>query len=50
MKELEFKVEDIVYLKVSPTKGTIIFGFFGKLKPRYIGPFDVITRVEDLVY
>ena len=49
-KKLEFQVGDNVYLKISPTKGTMRFGFSGKLKPRYIGPFDVIRRVGELAY
>ena len=49
-KDLEFEVGDSVYLKVSPTKGTVRFGFSGKLKPRYIGPFDIIARVGDRAY
>lgn len=34
-KVLEFRVGDNVYLKESPTKGTIRFGLSGELKPRY---------------
>ena len=49
-KKLEFQVGDSVYLKISPTKGTMTFRFSGKLKPRYIGPFDVIKRVGELAY
>ena len=30
-KDLEFKVGDSVYLKVSPTKGTVRFGFLENL-------------------
>ena len=48
--KLEFQVGDSVYLKISPTKGTMRFGFSGKLKPRYIGPFDVIRKVGELAY
>lgn len=43
---MEFKVGDSVYLKVPPQKITIRFGFFGKLKPRYIGPFDIVATYE----
>lgn len=43
-------VENKVYLKVSPSKGAVIFVSIGKLKPRYTGPFDIIAKVEDLVY
>ena len=49
-KDLEFEVGDSVYLKVSPTKGNVRFGFSGKLKPRYIGPFDIIARIGDMAY
>ena len=41
---------DSVYLKISPTKGVMRFGFSGKPKPRYIGPFDVIRKVGELAY
>ena len=37
-RELEFQIDDWVFLKVSPTKGVIIFGKKGKLSPRYVGP------------
>ena len=36
--ELEFQVDDWVFLKVSPMKGVMRFGKKGKLIPRYIGP------------
>lgn len=46
-KELEFKVEDNVYLKVSP-KDSIRFGYSKKFKIGYIGPIDIIVGVIDL--
>ncbi|GJR62460.1 putative reverse transcriptase domain-containing protein [Tanacetum coccineum] len=46
-KPLEFKVGDKVMLKVSPWKGVIRFGKRGKLNPRYIGPFKIITKGRD---
>ncbi|GKA70662.1 putative reverse transcriptase domain-containing protein [Tanacetum coccineum] len=49
-KPLEFKVGDKVMLKVSPWKGVIRFGKRGKLNPRYIGPFKIITKVGTLAY
>ncbi|GKA33604.1 putative reverse transcriptase domain-containing protein [Tanacetum coccineum] len=43
-KPLEFKVGDKVMLKVSPWKGVICFGKWGKLNPRYIGPFKILAK------
>ena len=41
LKDLEFEVEDQVFLKLSPRKGVVRFGKRGKLNPRYIGPFEI---------
>nr|GEZ75428.1 hypothetical protein [Tanacetum cinerariifolium] len=52
-KPLEFEVGDKVMLKVSQWKGVIRFGKRGKLSPRYIGPFKILSRKclsdEDLI-
>jgi hypothetical protein len=45
-----FKVEDYVYLKVSPMKGVNRFGVKGKLAPRYIGPFQIIEKCGKVAY
>ncbi|GKE68092.1 hypothetical protein Tco_1526164 [Tanacetum coccineum] len=37
-------------LKVSPWKRVIRFGKWGKLNPRYIGPFKIIAKVGMLAY
>ena len=37
-------------MKVSPNKGVVRFGINGKLSPRYIGPFPVVTQVENFAY
>ena len=49
-RELSFVEGDKVLLKVSPTRGRIRFGMKGKLSPRYIGPFEVLTKIGSTAY
>jgi len=49
-KDLEFEVGDWVYLKISPMKGVMRFGKKGKLRPRYVGPYEILKRVEKVAY
>ena len=49
-RDLQFKVGDRVFLKVPPWKGILIFGRRGKLRPRYIGPYEIIARVGPVAY
>ena len=43
-------VGDLVFLKVSPTRGVVRFGKKGKLSPRFIGPFEIIQRFGECAY
>ncbi|KAH0672805.1 hypothetical protein KY290_025037 [Solanum tuberosum] len=49
-RDLEFKVGDWVYLKVSPMKGVVHFGKKRKLSPRYVGLYEIIRRVGKVAY
>ena len=49
-KDIEFEVNDWVYLKISPMKGVMRFGKKGKLSPRYIGPYRILRRVGKVAY
>ena len=45
-RPLEFEVGDHVFLKVMPRRGVVRFGKCGKLSPRFIGPFEILERVD----
>ncbi|GJW86857.1 hypothetical protein Tco_0162197 [Tanacetum coccineum] len=49
-KPLEFEVGDRVLLKVTPWKGVVHFGKKGKLAPRYVGPFEILERIDLVAY
>ena len=49
-RELEFQVDDWVFLKVSPMKGVMRFGKKVKLSPRYVGPYKILKRVGKVAY
>ncbi|GJT37259.1 hypothetical protein Tco_0937124 [Tanacetum coccineum] len=49
-KPIEFQVGDRVMLKVSPWKGVVRFRKWGKLNPRYVGPFNVLEKVSSIAY
>ncbi|WVZ93781.1 LOW QUALITY PROTEIN: hypothetical protein U9M48_039736 [Paspalum notatum var. saurae] len=50
MRDLSFKVDDHVYLKVSPMRGIRRFNMKGKLALRYIGPFKILEKKGEVAY
>jgi hypothetical protein len=46
-KPIEFEVGNHVYLKVSPMRGVKRFGIKRKLEPQYVGPYQIIRKVEE---
>nr|GEZ45794.1 hypothetical protein [Tanacetum cinerariifolium] len=49
-RSLEFQPGDHVLLKVSPARGVRCFGIKGKLSPRFIRPFEMLDRVDEVSY
>jgi hypothetical protein len=49
-RELSFDVGDFVYLKVSRMRCLLHFKVRGKLTLRYIGPFKILEKREEVAY
>ncbi|XP_052888008.1 uncharacterized protein LOC128296615 [Gossypium arboreum] len=49
-REIEYAVGDLVFLKVSPWKKVLGFGWKGKLSPRFIGPYRVVRQIDPVTY
>ena len=49
-KDIEYKVRDTVFLKVSPLRKILKFGKKGKLSPKFIGPYDILERIGPVAY
>ncbi|KAF3616825.1 RNA-directed DNA polymerase -like protein [Capsicum annuum] len=49
-KDLEFEIVDYVYLKISPMKGVKRLVKKGKLSPRYVVPFKILSRLGKVAY
>ena len=47
---MPFSIGDLVFLKVSPMKGVMRFGKKGKLAPRYIGTFEIRSKIGEVAY
>jgi hypothetical protein len=49
-RDLSFEMDDFVYLKVPPMRGTRRFKVKGKLAPRYVGPFQILDHKGEVAY
>ena len=49
-RDLQFEIGDRVFLKISPWKGVLRFGKRGKLSLRYIGPYEIVSKVGPVAY
>ncbi|XP_070046789.1 uncharacterized protein [Nicotiana tomentosiformis] len=49
-RDLKFKEDDWVFLKVSPMKGVMRFGKKGNLSLRYVGPYKNTQRIVQVAY
>ena len=49
-RSLEFSANEHIFLKISPTKGTIIFSVCEKLNLKYIIPFKILDYVGEVAY
>ena len=49
-REIEFPVDDWVFLKVSPMKGVMRFGKKGELSPLYVVSYKMLKRVGKVAY
>src|SRR4051812_31655645 len=49
-REVTYEVGDRAYLRVSPLRGVKRFRVKGKLAPRYVGPFKILSRKGEVAY
>ncbi|XP_075494126.1 uncharacterized protein LOC142531758 [Primulina tabacum] len=49
-RPVEFNVGEKAYVKFSPVKGVVQFRKAGKLNPCYMGPFEILEKVDTLAY
>ncbi|XP_070029615.1 uncharacterized protein [Nicotiana sylvestris] len=50
VRNVAFVVGERVLLRVSSMKGVMRFGKKGKLRPRFIGPFEILDREGEVAY
>ena len=48
-RDLQFEIGDQIFLKIS-WKGVLRFGRRGKLSPRFIGPYEIVSKVGPVAY
>ena len=49
-RQESYNLDEKAYLRVTPLKGTQRFGTKGKLAPRYIGPFCILSKHGEVAY
>ena len=49
-KDLQFEIGDRVFLKIFPWKGVLRFRKRGKLSLRYIGTYEIMSKVGPVAY
>ncbi|XP_073137522.1 uncharacterized protein [Henckelia pumila] len=49
-RPLCFEKGDMVFLKISPFRGTVRFGKKGKLSPQFIGPYEIFEKIDNFSY
>ena len=49
-RDMVYVAGDKAYLRVTPLRGTHRFGVKGKLAPRYVGPFNILSRRGENAY
>ena len=49
-RDLQFEIGDRVFLKISPWIGFLRFGKRGKFSPRFIRPYEIVSKVGPLAY
>nr|CAH65910.1 OSIGBa0102O13.1 [Oryza sativa] len=49
-RDLVFEEGDYVYLRVTPLRGVHRFQTKGKLAPRFVGPFKIVSRRGEVAY
>ena len=49
-RDIEYEVGDKVFLKVLSLRKILRFGKKGKLSPRFIGPYEILERIDPMEY